>query len=199
MPQIGDSVAGYRIERLLGRGGMAVRGQFAESHAPARVGNGAGRSSVKQRSRAEPVVSVSHRSDDCEVDRPSRKEKLAKWTSRSSPTAPRSCWAPAIVFLIISFFNWFEVDSERLSARACGTASAFLAGLLAIAMVVWQGIRLANIEIEIGVTPAMITAALAMLLFIFTLIRFIAKPGGVAEQRSSTARSGRGSASSSRS
>ena len=41
---------------------------------------------------------------------------------------------------------------------------AWIAGLLAIALIVWQAIRLANIEIEVGVTPAMITAALAALM-----------------------------------
>ena len=51
-----------------------------------------------------------------------------------------------------------------------------LAGLLAIALIVWQAIRLANIKFEIGVTPAMVTAALAVLLLIFTVIRFLDKP-----------------------
>ena len=54
----------------------------------------------------------------------------------------------------------------------------FLAGLLAIALIVWQAIRLANIKFEIGVGPAMVTAALSVLLLIFTFIRFIDKPGG---------------------
>ncbi len=49
-----------------------------------------------------------------------------------------------------------------------------IAGLLAIVIVVWQAIRLANINIEVGVTPSMITAALALLLVIFTVIKFLA-------------------------
>ena len=56
-----------------------------------------------------------------------------------------------------------------MPASACGTASAVIAGLLAIVLIVWQAIRLANINLEIGVTPAMITAALALLLLIFTV------------------------------
>jgi hypothetical protein len=59
----------------------------------------------------------------------------------------------------------------------------WIAGLLAIALIVWQAIRLANIELEIGVTPAMITAALAALTLLFTFIRFIDKPGGDAVDR----------------
>ncbi len=48
----------------------------------------------------------------------------------------------------------------------------------AIALIVWQALRLANIDLEIGVTPAMITAALAVLTLIFMFIRWIDKPGG---------------------
>ena len=91
----------------------------------------------------------------------------------------------AIAFLIFSFFEWFEVGGQLgEAAEALGADNGismwhgigFLAGLLAIALVVWQAIRLANIEIEIGVGPAMVTAALSILLLIFTFIRFIDKP-----------------------
>ena len=54
----------------------------------------------------------------------------------------------------------------------------FLAGLLAIAIIVWEALRLANMKVEIGLTPAMVTAALAVLLLLFAFIRFISKPGG---------------------
>ena len=65
-----------------------------------------------------------------------------------------------------------------------------LAGLLLIALIVWQALRLANIELEIGVTPAMITAALAVLTLIFVFIRWIDKPGGGLVADASTGRSG---------
>ena len=67
-----------------------------------------------------------------------------------------------------------------------------LAGLLAIAIIVWEGLRLANMKIEIGLTPAMVTAALAILLLVFTVLKFLG-------QQRVRARSGRGSASCSRS
>jgi hypothetical protein len=98
----------------------------------------------------------------------------------------------AIVFLIVSFFEWFEVGGEiGEAAEAFGVDNGvsmwsgvgWIAGLLAIALIVWQAIRLANIELEIGVTPAMITAALAALTVLFTFIRFIDKPGGDAVDR----------------
>jgi hypothetical protein len=94
----------------------------------------------------------------------------------------------AIAFLIVSFFGWFDYDgpgSEEIEALGGDTSWSmwhgigWIAGLLAIALIVWQALRLANIELEIGVTPAMITAALAALMFIFAFIRFIDAPSGL--------------------
>jgi hypothetical protein len=86
----------------------------------------------------------------------------------------------AIAFLIFSFFNWYTVDLGPLgeAGESMWHGVGVIAGLLAIVIIVWQAVRLANIEIEIGVGPAMVTAALAILLLIFTFIRFISKPGG---------------------
>jgi cation transport ATPase len=85
-----------------------------------------------------------------------------------------------IVFLIVSFFNWYEADLgglEEVAGIDAGVSMwngvGVIAGLIAIVLLVWQAIRLANIDLEIGVTPAMITAALALLLLIFTVIRVI--------------------------
>ncbi len=82
-----------------------------------------------------------------------------------------------IVFLVTSFFHWFEITDTSFGENMWH-GIGFLAGLLLIALVVWQAIRLANIDLEIGVTPSMISAALAVLLVLFTFIRFISKPGG---------------------
>lgn len=92
-----------------------------------------------------------------------------------------------IVFLIVSFFSWFDYGGpgeDELDAIGADTGITmwhgvgWIAGLIAIALIVWQALRLANIEFEVGVTPSMITAALAVLLLIFTFIRWIDKPGG---------------------
>jgi hypothetical protein len=94
----------------------------------------------------------------------------------------------AIAFLIVSFFGWFDYDGagSELIEQLGGDTSwsmwhgiGWIAGLLAIALIVWQALRLANIELEIGVTPSMITAALAVLMLIFTFIRFIDAPSGL--------------------
>jgi hypothetical protein len=86
----------------------------------------------------------------------------------------------AIAFLVFSFLNWYKVDLGPLGSagESMWHGVGFIAGLLVIAIIVWQAVRLANINIEVGVTPAMITAALSVLLLIFTFIRFIDKPGG---------------------
>ena len=85
-----------------------------------------------------------------------------------------------IAFLIVSFFNWYEADLGGLEDIAGVDAGVSLwngvgviAGLIAVVLLVWQAIRLANINLEIGMTPAMITTALAALLLLFTLIRVI--------------------------
>lgn len=81
----------------------------------------------------------------------------------------------AIAFLIVSFFNWQEVDLGPIGEAGVSMwdGIGWIAGLLAIALIVWQAVRLANINFEIGVTPAMVTAALALLLLIFTFIKFL--------------------------
>jgi hypothetical protein len=92
-----------------------------------------------------------------------------------------------IAFLIVSFFTWFDYNgpgSDELDAIGADTGITMwhgvgvVAGLVAIALLVWQAIRLANINLEVGVTPSMVTAALAVLLLIFAFIRWIDKPGG---------------------
>jgi hypothetical protein len=81
-----------------------------------------------------------------------------------------------IVFFITSFFNWFEVKNTSFG-ESMWHGIGFLAGLILLVLIVWQAIRLANIQFEFGVTPSMVTAALAVLLVVFTFIRFISKPG----------------------
>lgn len=82
----------------------------------------------------------------------------------------------AIVFLILSFFNWQEVDLGAFGEAGVSmwNGVGWIAGLLAIALIVWQAIRLANFNVEIGIGPAMVTTFLAVLLLLFTVIKFFA-------------------------
>ena len=76
--------------------------------------------------------------------------------------------------LIVSIFNWQSVDTVVGSVGVnMWHGWGVLAGLIAIAIIVWEGLRLANMKIEIGLTPAMVTAALAILLLIFTVLKFL--------------------------
>jgi hypothetical protein len=81
----------------------------------------------------------------------------------------------AIALFIVSFFNWFQYAGIGFANMWNGIG--VLAGLLLIVLIVWQALRLANINLEIGVTPSMITAALSVLLLIFVAIRWLDKPG----------------------
>lgn len=80
-----------------------------------------------------------------------------------------------IVFLIVSFFNWQEVELGAFGSAGVSMwhGVGWIAGLLAIVIVVWQAIRLANINLEVGVTPSMVTAALSVLLVFFTVIKVL--------------------------
>lgn len=82
----------------------------------------------------------------------------------------------AILFLILSFFNWQEVDLGPFGDAGVSmwNGVGWIAGLLAIAIIAWQAVRLANINFEVGVGPAMVTAFLAILLLLFTVIKFFA-------------------------
>jgi hypothetical protein len=84
----------------------------------------------------------------------------------------------AVALFIVSLFNWFKVGDIGVGTMWSGIG--VIAGLFLLALIVWQGLRLANIELEIGVTPSMITAALAVLTLVFVFIRWISKPGGSA-------------------
>ena len=81
----------------------------------------------------------------------------------------------SIAFLVFSFPSWFKIGGIGIASGWSGIG--FVAGLLAIAIIAWEGSRLANITIKTGVSPSIITAALSLLLLLFAIIRFIDKPG----------------------
>jgi hypothetical protein len=81
----------------------------------------------------------------------------------------------SVALFIVSWFNWYEVGD--LAGDNMWGGVGFIAGLLLIALLVWQGLRLANVNFEVGISSSMVTGALAVLILIFTFIRFIDKPG----------------------
>lgn len=82
----------------------------------------------------------------------------------------------SIAFLIVSVFNWQEVEFAGIASagRSMWSGIGVIAGLLAIAIVVWEGLRLANVKLEFGIPHAMVTAGLSFLLVLFTVIKFLA-------------------------
>ena len=64
--------------------------------------------------------------------------------------------AGTAAFLLVSFFNWQEVEFGDIASAGVSMwhGWGFLAGLLALALLVWEGLRLANIEVALPVGPA---------------------------------------------
>jgi hypothetical protein len=80
-----------------------------------------------------------------------------------------------VAFLIVSFFNWQEIDIAGLGSAGVTMwhGLGVIAGLLAIALIVWEALRLVNIEIALPVGPAMTSAFLGILLAVFTVLKFL--------------------------
>ncbi|RDI74926.1 hypothetical protein Gocc_0724 [Gaiella occulta] len=83
--------------------------------------------------------------------------------------------AATIAFLVVSIFNWQEVDFQGIASAGVSMWHGWgvLAGLIAIAILAWEGLRLAGIKIQIGLSPTMATMALAILLGLFTVLKFL--------------------------
>ena len=83
--------------------------------------------------------------------------------------------ATTVAFLIVSFFNWQEVEFEGLGSAGVSMwhGVGVIAGLLAIALLLWEGLKLIDFKLELGITPTMVAALLAALLLIFTVIKFL--------------------------
>ena len=130
----------------------AVRARFAESQAP-RSAAAARCSRAGKRSRAGPVVFVAHRNDDCggrspPPERKSSKNGHLKALPRRQGRARRR--DRVLHHLVLQLVRG---QRTRLYGESMWHGIGFLAGILLVALIVWQGIRLANIEFEIGVTP----------------------------------------------
>ena len=82
-----------------------------------------------------------------------------------------------VLFLIFSFLNWYEVKHTSYG-ESMWHGVGFIAGLLLIAILAWEGLKAANVNIQIGISSTMVTFGLSLLLLLFTLIRVLSKPGG---------------------
>ena len=82
----------------------------------------------------------------------------------------------AILLFIDLFLPWWSFSIDELdistSANAWDSGLGILTGILLIALVVWEVLRLTGNAPEIGVTPDLVTAVLAGLAALFALIVF---------------------------
>lgn len=108
------------------------------------------------------------------VRRISPKGKVRKMDISKLNTGMKLVLGATIAFLVVSIFNWQEVDLGIVSAGvSMWHGWGVLAGLLAIGILVWEGLRIANVKLEFGLTPAMVTAGLAVLVLVFTILKFL--------------------------
>jgi hypothetical protein len=81
----------------------------------------------------------------------------------------------SLLYLLFSFFDWQQVSF--LSAHA-GISEwhgvGVIAGLLVLALLAWEGARLAGVQLQFGpITPGLGSIGLALLLLVFTVITFL--------------------------
>lgn len=100
-------------------------------------------------------------------------------------TASKILLGGGILLLIDSFLPWqrvcFEVGGLDLNL-GCASASmwggdgsffGFIAGLLLIALLVWEGMALANVSLNVGMDAGKISAYLGFGILAFALLKFI--------------------------
>jgi hypothetical protein len=92
-------------------------------------------------------------------------------------TGAQVIFGAGLLFLIFSFFNWYEIKHTSYG-ESMWHGVGFVAGLLLIAVLVWEGLKIAGTNIQLGISSTMVTFGLTLLLLLFTLIRVLAKPGG---------------------
>jgi hypothetical protein len=81
----------------------------------------------------------------------------------------------AVLYLIFSFFDWQQVSVLTITAgRSEWVGVGVIAGLLAIALLLWEAARAFQMKVQLGsLTPGLVSVALALLLLLFTVITFL--------------------------
>jgi len=83
--------------------------------------------------------------------------------------------AGLVLFIIFSFFDWQQVSIAGYTAgKSLWNGFGIIVALVAIAFLAWEITRLLNVQIGTGsVTPGQISAGLALVLLILTVIVFL--------------------------
>lgn len=80
-----------------------------------------------------------------------------------------------VLYLIFSFFDWQQVSFGPATVGVNEWHGiGFLAGLLVVALLLWEAARLFQINIQLGsIAPGLVSVGLALLLLLFTAITFL--------------------------
>jgi hypothetical protein len=80
-----------------------------------------------------------------------------------------------VLYLILSFLDWQQVSAFGITAgRSEWTGFGIIAGLVAIALLVWEGARLFGVKVPLGeLSEGLVSVGLALLLALFTVITFL--------------------------
>ena len=80
-----------------------------------------------------------------------------------------------VLYLVFSFFDWQQVSAFGVSAgRSEWVGIGVVAGLVAIAVVVWEALRIVQPAFKPGpVAPGLVSVGLVLLLLVFTVITFL--------------------------
>jgi hypothetical protein len=80
-----------------------------------------------------------------------------------------------VLYLIFSFLDWQQVSFLSVTAgRSEWHGVGIIAGLLVIALLVWEALRLMQVKVSLGsmLTEGLVSVSLALLLLLFTVITF---------------------------
>ncbi len=85
----------------------------------------------------------------------------------------------SVLYLIFSFLDWQQacVDTDLgdiCAGRGAWHGVGIIAGLLVLALLAWEAVRLLGLKLDLGPIPSNLVApALAALLLLFTIITFL--------------------------
>ena len=80
-----------------------------------------------------------------------------------------------VLYLVFSFLDWQQVSVLSITAgQSEWHGIGVVAGLIAVALLAWEAIRLLGVKLELGaLTPGLVSVGATLLLLLFTVITFL--------------------------
>lgn len=93
---------------------------------------------------------------------------------KSLPREVQVVLGGGVLYLIFSFLDWQQISAFGITAgRSEWNGVGVIAGLLAIALLVWEAARLFAVKLPLGtLSEGLVSVGLALLLALFTVITF---------------------------